>query len=273
MSSRPHNKKRNSLLMYEFIVRTIAKSLMVDDNQVQNNALKILKKNYRQGSELYREFKIANALYRTTVSLPATAASIMSEAKSAIRSIDESKLHKEKSNLIRDFNYNIGDDAYNTPITNYKMFATIQTLFNEWKKTNPDIEVLAEYEDKVINWLVEQNKSFDVSLPDHDAGTTRIVYQLMEKKLNDKYDSVLTGEQKKLVREFALSGPEGNKKLFESLTLIKENLQASIRRSSDDKHKEIMDMLNEEKLDKVDDDMVVRFMLYSKMLSEFGGSK
>ena len=87
-----HNKKRNSCLMYEFLVRHISKSLVDDDKKSSDTALKILKKYYSSDTELYKEFRLLNALVTTSVSSEMVASSILTEAKSAARSHDLKKL-------------------------------------------------------------------------------------------------------------------------------------------------------------------------------------
>ena len=43
MTTKNHNKKRNSLLIYEFLVRTISRALVEDDKKKSSAALKILR--------------------------------------------------------------------------------------------------------------------------------------------------------------------------------------------------------------------------------------
>ncbi|NBT36323.1 MAG: hypothetical protein EBT03_12460, partial [Betaproteobacteria bacterium] len=69
-----HNKRRNSALVYEFLVKHVAKCLVSDDKASSNRALKILKKYYRPGTEVYKEFRLIDSLARTHVSTQAVAA-------------------------------------------------------------------------------------------------------------------------------------------------------------------------------------------------------
>ena len=112
MTAKNHNKKRNSLLIYEFLVRAISRSLIEDDKKKSSIALKILRKHFKPGTELYKEFRLMNALAKTTVSSEHVAASILKEAKSATVKFDRQKLDREKSILIRNINHMINDENF-----------------------------------------------------------------------------------------------------------------------------------------------------------------
>jgi len=85
MTSSKHNKRRNVLLVYEFLTRHVSAGLVEGNNAKSSKALKILKKSFKQGTELYNEFRVMNALAKTTVTSEAVACSIMNEAKVAVK--------------------------------------------------------------------------------------------------------------------------------------------------------------------------------------------
>ena len=76
-------KRRNTALMYEWLVKKISRCLVEGDNRTAGVAVKILKKHFKPGTELHRELRLINAMVRTTVRSEASAASIVSEAKKA----------------------------------------------------------------------------------------------------------------------------------------------------------------------------------------------
>ena len=132
---RSHNKKRNVGIIYELLLRNISNSLVEDDKQKAAKTLKIIENRFDNSTELYKEFRLFNALAKSTISDSAVAAAILTEAKNAARRCDTYKLSKEKSYLIRDINHTLGDDNfYHRRIPEYKIYATIQTLLNEWRK-------------------------------------------------------------------------------------------------------------------------------------------
>ena len=141
-----HNKKRNIGLLYEFLIKTISNALVENDKQKSAKALKIIKQSFKPGTELYKEFRLINSLMRTTVSSEAVAASIMSEAKMAARTHDVNLLDHQKSILIRNINHQLRDENfYDQYVNEYKMFATLQSLINNWRNPGSDLQKTAEY--------------------------------------------------------------------------------------------------------------------------------
>jgi hypothetical protein len=270
MSSKTHNKKRNVILMYEFLVRAISKSLLQNDKRTQAIALKILKNNFRPGTELYKEFRIANALYKTTVSNASVASSILAEAKVVIKSLDESKLDKEKSILIREVNYGFKDESfYDQPLGDYKVFATIQTLFNEWKHIS-DLTRLAEFEDKINTWLITpKDKIQESHCTDLDNGSIRLATKIMTQKLNEKY-STLNESQKNIIKLYVLS--ESNIDVVrQHLNTIKQELLTTLTENvikDDQRLSSIKQIVLDESLSEINDDTVSRFMMYSQLIDE-----
>jgi len=280
MSSKTHNKKRNSILLYEFLVRTISRALVENDKKRSSLALKILKKHYKQGTELYKEFRIMNALVKTTVSSDHVAASILKEAKTAISSLDSEKLDREKSILIRNINHMINDEGfYDQHVSDYRTYATIQTLMNEWRSSDKDLIKMAEHEDHLMKRLVAEKAQEDEHIITEDSsGTARLVMKVMTKKLNEKYSEALNDQQKGLIKAYAFSAAsDDNTSVRLKLKETKENLLSLIEDYSQDlqennylrnKLSEAKAALLSENLEAFDDSMVTRFMLYLKLKDE-----
>ena len=278
MTANKHNKRRNSLLIYEFLVRTISKSLIDDDKKKSASALKILKKHFKQGTELYKEFRLMNALAKTTVSSEHIAASILREARVAVDSFDNQKLDREKSILIRNINHILNDDNfYDQHVNEYRTFATIQTLLNEWKSSNKDLQRVALFEDSVMKHLVtEKSQPADSTITDDTSGTARLLMKVMTKKLNEKYNGILNEQQKSLIKAYAYStASEDQTSIRMKLQEIKSDLVGLIDGYETEANEYLKNKLQEtkgtllgENLDLVDDETVTRFMLYSKLRDE-----
>lgn len=273
------NKKRNVGLTYEFLLRTISRSLVENNTKNSSSALNILKENFKQGTEIYREFRLFNSLLKTTVTSESVASSIMFEAKNAIRNIDSKKLEKEKTYVIHEINKLINDDTfYDQPISEYKVYSTIGTLFNAWRNPNKhDLSKVAEYEEKLIEWLKTKKDVTSVIHESHETpGMNRLVFKLMTKKLNDKYGTVLNEEQKSIVREYALysmTGSDAN--LKNKLGDIKEKFVAAIKSYNDelpgythDKLNQVCESLLKENNENIDDELIAKYMSYSKLVNE-----
>ncbi len=279
MSANKHNKRRNSLLTYEFLVRTISKSIIEDDKRKSSAALKILKKHFRPGTEIYKEFRLMNALVKTTVSSDHTAASIIREAKNAVITFDVQKLDREKSILIRNINHVLNDnDFYDQHISEYRLFATIQTLINEWSLSDKDLYKVAQFEDHIMKHLIsEKTVRTDTDISDDTSGSTRLLMKVMTKKLNEKYNGVLNEQQKSLIKAYAYSTASDDQTSIKmKLQEIKGELIKLIDGYETDvtnnylngKLQETKNTLISENFDSVDDATVTRFMLYAKLNDE-----
>ena len=279
-----HNKKRNTGLLYEFLIRTISQALVDDDKQKSSRALKIIKTHFKPGTELYKEFRLINSIMKTTVSAESVASSILGEAKVAARSHDVDSLDREKSLLIRSINHQLNDDHfYDQQISEYRTFATVQNLLNSWRLKSADLSKMAEYEDQVVRWLVTpKTESNEQITTEGTAGSNRLLMKIMMKKLGEKYDDTLTTEQKSLIKAYAFSAASDDEKTITlKLNEIKGKLLNSIESYVDNKKEEkyLSDKLNEVKtgllneVKKVDDSVVAEYMLYIKLIDELSGGE
>ena len=279
--SKTHNKKRNTALLYEFLIRTISSALVEDNKRKSATALKILRRYFKHGTQLYKEFRIFNALVKTTVSGDAVATSILKEARTAIESLDYNVLDREKSLLIRSINHMIKDENfYDQPIAEYRLYATIQTLFNEWRKPagTADIVSLASYENQLREWLITEKKKEDHTLIDETPGTTRLLMKVMMKKLNEKYSESLNDDQREIIKAYAFSAANEDqttikKKLEEVRSGLLEAIDVYMVQKQDNtfvvnKLQDTKSRILSESLDVVDDSTVSKFMLYSTLRQE-----
>ena len=282
MSGKNHNKKRNSMLLYEFLVQTISKSLIEDDKKRSGVALKILRKHYKPGTSLYKEFRLINSIVKTTVSSEHVAASILKEAKGLAVGMNHNELDREKSLLIRNINHTINDENfYDQHVNEYRIYATIQTLINEWKSPNKDLLKIAQYEDQVMKWLVsEKEKPTEQTISEDTSGSARLLMKVMTKKLNEKYNGVLNEQQRSIVKAYAFStASEDQTSIKLKLQEMKEELLALVEQYGHEelqeqnqytknKLNEVKSCLMSESVDTVDDAVVTRFMLYSRLKDE-----
>lgn len=284
--SKIHNKKRNTALLYEFLIRTISSALVDDDKRKSAVALKILRRYFKPGTTLYKEFRIFNALVKTTVSTDSVASTILREARTAIENLDYTALDREKSLLIRNINHAINDENfYDQPIAEYRLYATIQTLFNEWRKPvgTTDIVSLANYENQLREWLITEKKYEDHTLIDETPGTTRLLMKVMMKKLNEKYSAALNDDQKEIIKAYAFSTAnddqttikkklkeirEGLLNAIDSYTLQKQDNAFVVNKLQNAKTK-----ILSESLEAVNDSTVSKFMLYSMLHQELTESE
>lgn len=285
MSNKSHNKKRNAGLLYEFLVRSISRALVEGDQKRSATALKILKKHFKPGTELYKEFRLINALIKTTVSSEAVAASILGEAKQAVRGYNVDVLDHEKSILIKHINHTLKDENfYDQQINEYRMYATVQTLINDWRSEDKNIGRLATYEDQLVRWLVsEKTQPEEQVISEESQGMSRLLMKVMTKKLNEKYTGVLNEEQRSLVKAYVFSTANSDPAVItKKLQEIKRNIIQRIDdyERTNPENKYINEKLGnvrarviQENVESFDDDTVTRFMLYTKLSTELDGEE
>jgi len=208
--SKSHSKKRNCALIYEFLVRWMSTAIVEGRDAEAKVALGIIKKHYRPGTELYKEYRLAESLVKATVSSAGTAASILSEAKRAARAHDMKRLNEEKFKLLTEIHATVKDPLFwDRPVPLYKTLATVQTLLNDWRKDPRDIDLirLAEYEDQIVSWLQERKESpKKLEEMKGNAGEDRLLLRIMSRKLEEKYGDSLTVLQRSIMKEYILLG-------------------------------------------------------------------
>lgn len=276
--SKGHNKKRNVGIVYEQLVFTVSRATVENDKETANKALKIIKNYFSPGTELYKEHRLFNALVQTHVSSEALASRILEETKIASSNYNIANLQREKSNLINEINRVFGKDKfYTTPIKNYKLFATIHTLMEEWRSRTPDISRRVQYESKLYEWLMTPKQLSvieEMKTPDVNDLTVKI----MRSSFNKKFGS-LNEKQKDLIKTIVFESDK--EKVSRRMNEQKEIALSSLRNYShqcDSKHvsskiPQVLSLL--ESLDSSDtsDKNIAKFLTVSQLCEELMENK
>ena len=278
---RSHNKKRNIGIIFEQLVRYISLALVNKNNDKAITATSIIKEHFKPGTELYREFRLFNALVKTRVLSESLANRILSDAKQASRKFDSQALRHQKSSLIKDINHKLNDNEfYLQRIDEYRDYATIQTLLNDWRAGDRgDISRIAKYEDNVCRRLLSENKtshdgtSLSLKKDDVDSLTVKILTE----KFNKKYGNSLNVEQQELVREYVFSLDSSNNSGFTNeLSRMKKNTLHELRQFSknctnqvlNEKISEVIRKVDSIYLNEVNDDLISKLLVVSKLKEE-----
>jgi hypothetical protein len=206
--SKTHNKKRNVGIIYEQLVRRVSEALVAGDTQKADKIMGILRRHFDRDSQLYREFRLFNALVKTTVPSESLATRILTEAKEAAKDHDALKLRQEKAALVRDINHTLNDkNFYKTRVEGYRTYATIQTLLNDWRA---DLRLgrVIDYERKIHEWLLTDNPTRSIDEL-KTPGVNPLTVKIMTDKFNQKYGRSLTSAQKEIIQEYAFSKSPG----------------------------------------------------------------
>jgi len=277
MSSRHHNKKRNTGVVYELLLRRVSSCLIEGDKKKAQLCLDIISRHFRPGTELYREFRLFNALANSNVSGSPVAAVIITEAKDAARRANRDQLELEKGRLISEINRKLGADFYDTHFDRYRDYATIQTLLNDWRTVNSPLERVISYETRLVESMIAPRRQEPVAAQSSNPEVNSLVVNIMTEKLNRKFSSSMTEEQRSIVRDYIFSPPGTDQtKLRESMRSVKDKAVQDLGDYlSRERNEYIMERAGEVKrrleelsFDVIDDDAVVRFLTAAKLSQE-----
>tara|TARA_B110000467_G_C18299532_1_gene470327 strand:- start:339 stop:1190 length:852 start_codon:yes stop_codon:yes gene_type:complete len=200
-----HNKKRNVGLLFAQLSQLVSESMVEGDANRANKTLTLIKKHFVPKSELFKEFRLFRAIMVTSVPTDSLASSIISEAKTASKNINMKLLTQQKSALIKDINYELNEgNFYNRRVTDYKTFATVQTLLSEWRSESPDLSVIGKFEPELHYHLLREKKIKDLEeLKSTDVNY--LVVDIMRKKIEEKFRAQLNSGQLSLLKEYVFS--------------------------------------------------------------------
>jgi hypothetical protein len=259
-----HNKKRNVGIIYELLLNYISTNIIEGNNFEAKKASKIVERHFKKGTELYKEFKLFNALANSEVKNTHVVASILNEAKNAVRNnIDSAKLEKEKSILIKN-------------IKNYRELGTIQTAINEWKSNSNDLTKMALLESKIVDKMLSEDKNTDNFKNIDVDHTDRLVYKIMIEKFNNQYKNSLNIDQKEIIKNYVFY-KDKNEKMLQEMFERKKDQSIALLNDFEDRSKNkyllskvdnVRSKINEVNSKNVNDNTIVKFLTLTKLIEE-----
>lgn len=270
-----HNKLRNSGIIYELLVSRLTNEILSGKD---SPALNIIKE-YFTNTEIAKEYK----LYKVLVTSFGNDSKINSLIETTIglhKNINKTSLRKQHYNLIKEIknNYDI-ESFFKAKITNYKIFASIYTLFESFSSNS-----FSDPEDIVKNKIIiyehlakksAETEAKDMMMEEYlksDKGTRFLTYKIFVEKFNDKY-SELDNTQKEILKEYINNTNHILLKEYinEKFIGIKQELKQLTKKVID---KTILIKLNEvisiiKPIDKaVKDDDVLNLLNYTELVKE-----
>jgi hypothetical protein len=200
MNKLRHSKFKNTGVLFELLVRQIASDTL---NEKNSPALSIIKKHFKNGSELSKELKLYQYLVKENFDNSYKAQEFLNIILSERKKLNEGVLKREKYNLIKTINERFNtNDFFKYRVSNYKSLASIYKLFENKEGTSPkewvecknvileNVTKKPKTEKAVNNQYVNESK--DVRL---------LAYKFLVDKFNEKYKG-LTTEQKSVLRNY-----------------------------------------------------------------------
>ena len=205
-----HSKVKNTGVLFELLVRQITLEVLNGDKT--ENAKHIVKEFFAAGTELNKELRLYDLLLKEKYNSESKAEMFVETVSQAHSKLNGVKLSKEKYNLIKEINSKFELEQFLTsPITNYKVLASIYKVFESKNSENYDIKDIFNSKVTLIENiilrppLVKTNNTEDSKLIEtykqQDKDLRLLTYKILVETFNKKYTN-LDEKQKGLLKEY-----------------------------------------------------------------------
>lgn len=210
-----HNKKRNTGLLYEWLVRAASNTAINETiNKSKSDVgmeqyIDIISRYFDPKlTELGKELKLVRSISERKYVSKELAAQAIFDFKNKIEKINHSQTDIEKSNLIKEINYTLGKDFYSMEVQNYRLHTSIYGLIESIKTEN--YEEQSHYEELVLENMLKMKKDEDLTETNSEELNEEKVIEeyhaelisgMMTDKLNEKIESLKIDDQQKTILE------------------------------------------------------------------------
>lgn len=276
-----HSKFKNTGFLFELLTRQITVEIL---NGSEEKAKRIIREFYGRGTELSKELRLFNLLINEKYNTESKAEKFIDVVLEAHTKLDYKKLQREKYNLVKSIKENFEINNFlSSPVTNYKILASIHKLFEGKKADVLDIKdvfdskltlvehissnspsTLKEKEDRLVEEYRKQEK--DLRL---------LTYKILVETFNKKYTN-LNEEQKSLLREYINNVTNTSKfneyfesQLIKTITSLHELYKNMGDKITKIKLRETINVLKKQKIGKkITDEQVSALMMSYELIKE-----
>ena len=194
-----HNKKRNTIFIYEALVRELTKATVEKDQDRRETILNIVKEHFNKKTLLGREVVIYKNILETKEVKETMAEKLLSESKIEYSILDKKQIFAEQSQMIARINKALSKEVFTTFVPNYKNLATLHQVFNNLDLSAKERVIL---EEEAIQLMVENTSLVEGKELKH---IDNLVYKSFVDRFNNEYSDLLE-EQKTLLSRYIISG-------------------------------------------------------------------
>ena len=276
-----HSKFKNTGFLFELLTRQVTLEII---NGNEEKAKGIIREFYGKGTELSKELRLFNLLINEKYNTDSKAEKFIDVVLEAHTKIDYKKIQREKYNLVKAIKENFEINNFlSSPVTNYKILASIHKLFEGKQNDILDIKdvfdskltlvehissnsptTLKEKEDKLVEEYKKQEK--DLRL---------LTYKILVETFNKKYTN-LNESQKGLLREYINNVNNTSKfneyfenELIKTITSLHEMYKGMKDKITKIKLRETINVLKKQKIGKkITDEQVSALMLSYELIKE-----
>tara|TARA_R110001583_G_scaffold68685_1_gene195263 strand:+ start:5159 stop:5974 length:816 start_codon:yes stop_codon:yes gene_type:complete len=261
-----HNKKRNTALLYEYLVKELTRSVLKEDVDSKEKIVFILREFFQKNSILRKELEIYKSISDPSSITKNIAEKVLNESKKQFERLDKQKIFQEQTKLLKEISSSIKADIFSNFVPHYKNLATIYQLFNS--DADPKRKVLLE--EKVIETMTQTSESNSLEIPVQN----NLVFRKFIEGFNKQYGNSLLNEQKELLNKYIVSSFSENALelkvyLNEELGRIK-NVISSIKEEDSFKIKadKIFEAIEQFKKNKVDINSIKKVLHLQQLAGE-----
>jgi hypothetical protein len=204
-----HSKFKNTGVLFELLVRQITLEVLNGDKK--ETAKNIVREFFAPNTELNKELRLYDILLKEKYSSETKADRLVETVCDAHAKLNQSALSKEKFNLIKEVSAKFDIEQFlSSPITNYKVLASIYKVFESKRETNYDIKDIFNSKITLIENITSkpsqklqptEDKKLIESYKQQDKDLRLLTYKILVETFNKKYTN-LDDSQKNLLKEY-----------------------------------------------------------------------
>ena len=205
-----HSKVKNTGVLFELLVKQITLEVLNGDKT--ENARKIVKEFFAPNTELNKELRLYDLLLKEKYNSESRAEKFVDTVAEAHNKLNQVKLSKEKYNLIKEVNAKFELEQFlSSPVTNYKVLASIYKVFESKKSDNYDIKDVFNSKVTLIENIISRPVVTNTKQSDsdklvetykqQDKDLRLLTYKILVETFNKKYTN-LDENQKNLLKQY-----------------------------------------------------------------------
>ena len=204
-----HSKFKNTGVLFELLVRQITLEVLNGDKK--ETAKTIVREFFAPNTELNKELRLYDILLKEKYGSETKADRLVETVCDAHAKLNQSALSKEKFNLIKEVSAKFDIEQFlSSPITNYKVLASIYKVFESKRESNYDIKDIFNSKITLIENITskpsqklkptEDTKLIEI-YKQQDKDLRLLTYKILVETFNKKYTN-LDDSQKNLLKEY-----------------------------------------------------------------------
>jgi len=191
-----HNKKRNTALIYEILIKELTKAVLREDTTKKNMIVSLLKESFGKGKSLGKEKDIYDSFTGVEGFSRETLEKLIIEAKKQFSSLDRKDIFNQQTKLINKMNKSLTRSVWKNFVPSFKKLATINQLLQE--NLSPKKQVLLEKK-FLDTFLVEQKDK------NKFPKINNLAMKNFVEKFNQEYSTKLNESQRDLLNKYITS--------------------------------------------------------------------